>query len=313
MTRGGSFESDGRLAADFSFEKSGGGADPYSLLEDALFHVHGAVAVASLDEAGLLARAIPEIEAMRGCSQNEFHHKPVLAHTFEVLENLERLLKDPSEISREYADDVLAALSAAVSGVDARAVLRLSALLHDVEKPATRSPGKGGRITFHKHDTLGAKTAREITIRLPKLSPAADSVFALVKHHMLLGFIARETAPNPKSVGRFVRKLGALTPHEVLLSISDRLAARGPKVEPENVRLHFEGARAILKAYFEPEISAAPLITGAELMELAGIDEGPEVGKILKSLRAAEKAGEIKTKDEAREWLKKWMDAARGD
>jgi poly(A) polymerase len=138
-----------------------------------------------------------------------------------------------------------------------------------------------------------------ITKRLPGFGQAAGSIEKLIKHHMLLGFMAREETPNQKSISRFIKKLEHLTPLEVLLSISDRLAARGPKVEDENIRRHFAGAEAILKAYFEPPDVYMPLITGAEVMKLTGIPEGPRIGVIMNMLRNAEKRGEIKTKEEA--------------
>ncbi len=293
------FDAGGRLSAEIPQELLSSTEFCSKLVVAALHHFHGAAAIAALDAKGLLTLAIPEIEPMRKCEQNEFHHKPVLAHTLEAMENLDRLIRFPDEVSQTYGDRIGDSLMEPLYGLDARAVLRLAMLLHDIEKPSTKADGKEGRITFHKHDTLGAKTGAAVTNRLPGFAAASQSVETLIKQHMLLGFIARDETPNQKSISRFVKKLGALTPHEILLSISDRLAARGPKVEEENIRRHFVGAKAILKEFFEPKFMRRPFLTGAEIMEIAGISPGPKVGALMKKLRDAENSGKIKNKDEA--------------
>lgn len=293
------FDAGGRLTAEVSPNLLANAGSCAMLVKAALHHDNGAAAIAALDDAGILSRSIPEIEPMRDCGQNEFHHKPVLAHTFEAMDNLDRFIQNPGEVSPGYGKRIIESLNSLLDGMDARAVLRLAMLLHDVEKPSTKAAGKDGRITFHKHDTLGAESAVSITKRLPGFGQAAGSIEKLIKHHMLLGFMAREETPNQKSILRFIKKLEHLTPLEILLSISDRLAARGPKVEDENIRRHFAGAEAILKAYFEPPDVYVPLITGAEVMKITGIPEGPRVGVIMNMLKNAEIRGEIKTKEEA--------------
>jgi poly(A) polymerase len=45
------------------------------------------------------------------------------------------------------------------------------------------------------------------------------------------------------------------------------------------------------------------LLNGLEIMEIAGIPPGPEVGRIKDALRDLHLAGELTTAEEAREWL----------
>ena len=65
--------------------------------------------------------------------------------------------------------DVLAHTIAVVQKVSPDLVLRLAALLHDVGKPKTRS-FEQGRASFHHHEVVGARMARErlTALRYPK-------------------------------------------------------------------------------------------------------------------------------------------------
>ena len=94
--------------------------------------------IEALDREGALTSVIPELEPSRACTQNAFHHLPVLAHTFEALGFLDELIADPSGASEKYAEMIARSLETAIGGAGSLEILRLSMLLHDVSKPATR-------------------------------------------------------------------------------------------------------------------------------------------------------------------------------
>ena len=79
--------------------------------------------------------------ARRATAQHR--HKDVYQHSLTVLEQA---------IDLEHAR---------LPGAAPDLVLRLAALLHDIGKPATRRFEGGGSVTFHHHDVVGAKLARE--------------------------------------------------------------------------------------------------------------------------------------------------------
>ncbi|MEY2403771.1 MAG: poly(A) polymerase, partial [Acidimicrobiaceae bacterium] len=91
-----------------------------------------------LNETGLFDEFLPEIPALR-LEQDPIHrHKDVLAHTIAVVANVAPR-KPNGESNR---------------------IVRLAALLHDIGKPKTRSVGGHG-VTFHHHEVVGARMARE--------------------------------------------------------------------------------------------------------------------------------------------------------
>jgi len=283
-----------------------------ALFLDALQKPAFAPAIIELDRARVLSKFIPAIEDMRECRQNRYHHKPVLAHTIEAIENLDELLANPEQVSERYADAVREALSKDVCGVASSVVLRLAVLFHDIGKPAARKVHDSGRVTFYRHDDIGAHLGSGFVSRIPELAPAADAVFSLIKNHLLLGFIARDETASPKSLTRFILKLGDLTPHEVILSIADRRAARGPLVDAENVERHFAAAEAVLDLYFNPpDPPRPPLLTGDDVMRIARIPKGPEVGRMLGELAKARDEGIIESKADAEKWLAEYLERRR--
>ena len=61
--------------------------------------------------------------------------------------------------------------------------LRLAALLHDVGKPKTRGYGPQG-VTFHHHEVVGARMARERLLALRYPNDVVDDVTKLVELHL---------------------------------------------------------------------------------------------------------------------------------
>jgi len=310
-----------------------------SLLVDALKHDKGARALDTLDNERLLSQFIPNFEAMRNCTQNDFHHKPVLAHTFEALENLDDFMDNPEIISEDYTEEIERLLAANIEtldikgednngngieikaelnkiendqtqinkyeGLSVKAVLRFALLFHDIAKPATKNERPDGHITFYEHDLFGANIASAFVKSISALSPSAQAVFNLIRHHQLLGFISRDDSPNMKSVNRFISKLGILTPVALLFCISDRMAARGPAVPQDNIDRHFDYAQTILDTYYHPPVQPAkPFISGEDVKVILGVEEGPKIGRIIAECERRRRLGWLKDRNAAIEWLK---------
>jgi putative nucleotidyltransferase with HDIG domain len=103
--------------------------------------------------------------------------------------------------------DVLAHTIAVVAKTSPRLKLRLSALLHDVGKPGTRGYGPQG-VTFHYHDVVGARMARQRLIALRYPNDVVDDVAKLVELH--LRFHTYRMGWTDSAVRRYVRDAGPL-------------------------------------------------------------------------------------------------------
>src|SRR5213078_5259462 len=88
-----------------------------------------------------------------------------------------------------------------------RLKLRLGALLHDVGKPGTRGFGPQG-VTFHYHDVVGARMARQRLLALRYPNEIIDDVAKLVELH--LRFHTYRMGWTDSAVRRYVRDAGPL-------------------------------------------------------------------------------------------------------
>ena len=134
-----------------------------------------------LKDSGLLAQFAPELAAMVGVTQNEFHAYPVWEHTLIALGNLH---------------------------ADASLTLRLATLLHDVGKPPTKAVGEDGKVHFYGHAERGAEIARRFLTRLKYPNDIITAVSTLVAQHMRIGDY--RPAWTDAAVRRLIRDLGPL-------------------------------------------------------------------------------------------------------
>ena len=199
----------------------------------------------------LFFHIIPELEAMKGCEQNNpYHIYDVWNHTLAVLENIEE--KDT--------------------------VLRLSALFHDIGKPHVYTE-KDGIGHFYGHADKSCELAEGIMKRLKYSTDEINEVLTLVKYH------DTPITPTKKFVRRCLCKMDRST-FEKLLSLSrgDVLGQSGKDME---VRLsNIAEVRKILEE-FDAENECFSLkqlkIDGNDLIKM-GVQPGKRLGEILNEL-----------------------------
>src|SRR5207249_7962312 len=97
---------------------------------------------------------------------------------------------------------VLAHTIAVVDKTSPDKILRLAALLHDIGKPKTRSIGPQG-VSFHYHDVVGARMARERLQALRYPTDEVEAVSRLVELH--LRFHTYRLGWTDSAVRRYVR------------------------------------------------------------------------------------------------------------
>lgn len=163
-------------------------------------------------------------------------------------------------------------------------VTRWAAVFHDIGKPATYD-FNGGKHSFHGHDAVGAKMAGKIMRELRFPANIIDEVCWLVRHHMIHNFMERRRT-----------KQIALMEHPLF---------------PKLVRLHEAdcmGRKTPVRDFFEQESSHIDscrrnLVTGNDLVNL-GLVPGPDFKFILNEVKEAQRAGLVKTREEAIEFIK---------
>ena len=217
---------------------------------------------------GILRVVLPEIEAMHGVTQPEKFHPEgdVFEHTMLLLRHL--------------------AYPSAETG--------WAALLHDVGKPGCRTVGEDGIPHFYGHDDIGSRLAGEILKRLKMTTALTEHVTAAVRNHMRFAFVQkmrpakwRRLLADPNfPLELELHRLDCSACHGFLdnyLWLLDRMS-----------ELHKNATPAL----------PPPLLTGRDLISL-GIQPGPAMGKLLNRLRDLQLEGEISTRPEALEAVKK--------
>jgi len=259
--------------------------------------------MALLDELGLTPVVLPELEALRGVEQGPNHHLDVHGHTMAVLEQTLAVEANLARFGGERADELEALLAEPFADEMSRGTaLRFGALVHDIGKPATRSE-KDGYVTFIGHDRDGVAIVGGLCKRLRASRGLTRHLQDLTLHHLRLGFLVHEVPLPPRRVHEYLRATEPVSADVTLLTIADRLSARGsgPFATEEAIEAHLALARQMLAAALDwrRDGPPLPLLRGDELATELGLDLGPEVGELLAELEAAQYAGEISTRPEA--------------
>jgi poly(A) polymerase len=256
-----------------------------------------------LDELHLTAVVLPELEGTKGVEQGPNHHLDVHGHTLEVLAHTLDIEADLTRyVGEERAAEAAAFLAEPFADeMDRATALRFGALLHDIAKPQTRQE-KDGFVGFKGHDIEGAEVIGGIMGRLRASRKLTRYLQALTLHHLVLGFMIREAPLPPRRVHDYLRRTEPVTVDVTLLTVADRLSARGagPIAAPEMVQAHLDLAREMVAAGLDwhREGPPKPLLRGDEIAAELGI-EGPEIGQKLAELEAAQYAGEVTDRDGA--------------
>jgi poly(A) polymerase len=206
-----------------------------------------------LVDTGLADHVLPELPAMR-VEQDPIHrHKDVLAHTIAVVAKTQPTL-----------------------------IVRLAALLHDVGKPKTRSIGPKG-VSFHHHEVVGARMARERLRALRYPNDVVDAVTQLVYLHLRFHGYGDDLWTDA-AVRRYVRDAGDLLDELNELTRCDCTTRNERKAKMLASRMDALEAR-IGELREQEELQAIrPDLDGQAVMAHLGIAPGREVGEALKML-----------------------------
>jgi poly(A) polymerase len=258
-----------------------------------------------MDELALTAVVLPELEALRGVVQNPNHHLDVLGHTLAVLEEWLGLERDMASFAGDFAAEIDGYLGQPLAdGLTRRDALRFGTLFHDLGKPETRSEGSG-YVTFIGHDGVGAQIIGEVCRRLRVSRRLSTHLQGLALHHLRLGFLIHQRPLSRRMVYDYLVATEPVAADVTLLTVADRLAARGegPLASAEMIQAHLDLALEMLRdaLAWHRDGPPRPPVSGDELASELGLDPGPELGKLLEELRAETFTGEISGRDQALE------------
>lgn len=230
-----------------------------------LLGAHPRAGLQLLVDTGLAEQFIPELPKLQLEIDEHHHHKDVYEHSLTVLEQAIAL---ESTHEPQLEPDI---------------VLRLAALLHDIGKPKTRRFEAGGGVSFHHHEVVGAKL---VTKRLSALRYSNDviaSVAKLVELHLRFhGYGSGEWTDS--AVRRYVRDAGDELVRLHKLTRADCTTRNKRKAfvlqaTYDELERHIEEL-----AKLEELNSIRPDLDGNEIMQILGVQPGPQIGQAYKFL-----------------------------
>ena len=281
-----------------------------------------------LDDLGLLGHLVPELDDLRGLEQPPPHQEDAFQHALSSVGALDWLVQAMSPTARgqgtlakerwwaqgEVQEHFRGALGPffpqlatylgekLVDERSRRVLLTLATLLHDTGKASTGKTDDAGRIRFFGHAQEGARVAARVLRRLHFGTREVRLVQMAVRHHMRPLHLAQEEKISDRAVYRFFRDTCGVGVDVMMLSLADHLAlVQGGKNLEQWVRI-CQTVGLLLRDYYERYdrvIAPEPLLRGRDLVESLGLEPGPAVGRVLRSLQEAQASGEVTTRQEA--------------
>ena len=235
-------------------------------------------------ETGLAQYVLPELPKLKLEVDEHHHHKDVYEHTLTVLEQaiaLEDRLGGPNLINR------------------------LAALLHDIGKPKTRELIPGGGVSFHHHEVVGSRMAKE---RLRALRFDNETIAAVSKlvflHLRFHGYAGGEWTDS--AVRRYVRDAEDLLEHLHVLTRAD-CTTRNQKKAAALAATYSALEERIERLKEEEELNAIrPDLDGNQIMQILGIPASALVGKAYNHMLELRLEHGPLGADRARDELMKW-------
>lgn len=236
---------------------------------------------------GLADLVLPEIPKLKLEIDEHHHHKDVYEHSLTVLEQA-------------------IALEDRLGGKNL--VIRIASLLHDIGKPKTRALIPGGGVSFHHHEVVGARLAKERLKKLRFDNETIDQVEQLIALHLRFhGYGDGEWTDS--AVRRYVRDAGDLLTHLHVLTRAD-CTTRNQRKAAKLAATYDELEARIERLAAEEELAAIrPDLDGAQVMQLLNLKPSREVGLALDFLMELRLEQGPLGKERATEELLKWWNS----
>lgn len=207
-----------------------------------------------MKDTGILEVTCPELLESVGCEQNKYHSYDVWGHAM-----------------------------ACMDACPKDAILRISALMHDVGKPRSRAfSEKTQDYTFYEHERIGAEMVDPICARLRFSGDERARVTELVRHHMW-----HYDGWSDAAVRRWIKRVGKERMEDLFLLRDADVQGKGPNKATEadflptaQLRAHVEKVLAEGAALSTRDLA----INGRDLMTELGMRPGPAIGRVLEAL-----------------------------
>ena len=276
-------------------------------------------AIMRMDSLEVLSALIPELDAARGIDQPKEHYYDVFGHLTAAVDFADQIVTGWYDTG--FVEDMMPRFDGmdgyfaqeVSDGHTRGTILKLTALLHDIAKPQTKTVEPSGRVRFFGHSEEGEQIASQILHRLRIGRRGERLVCSMIRHHLRPRQMAgpREL-PTERAVFRYYRDLGDAALDTLYLNMADFLAARGPLLTADEMAVQARAIAHILAV--GPQKPRAVLsgrrglLTGHDIMSELSLGPGPLVGRLLGEIAKAEADGLVSTRTEALSLARNFLD-----
>lgn len=244
-----------------------------------------------MHESGLLLALFPELNETAHYRHRKYKSAFLLGHLLNTVEAVDSMYSEKlPQRMKKYAQD---------HPVE----LYLSALFHDIEKPACMREIEKG-LSFAGHDIKGARHTKEILKERLRLSnTVTDTIGTLISMHMRPHLLVEDSNVKRKGFYRLIKDAGEHFDGLILLSMADQYASLGI-MDKRYLKLHsnvLSIARSIEKKHIK-------IISGNDLMKRFNLKQGPLIGKLLESANDYAVSNKISDKDTILDFVKELLD-----
>lgn len=261
------------------------------------------IAILKMDEVGFLDEIFPVMKEVKKIPPNTHHHLDLQHHLIETVRQIQRNYENLPEDRRQILEDT------ELGGYSRLALLKFAGLMHDIGKPDTWTiDEETGRHRFIMHDDVGSKKISPIMRDLKFSKKQIAYVQKMIKYHIYPSSLVWQEVVGSKAYLKFYRKMYPYFEDVIILAMSDRLSAMGEAITADMVVQNLSNLSILLDECFEYGSAVAnpkPFLSGNEVMEISGLKQSKELGDIVKALYAEQLDGNITTREQAVEFVKK--------
>lgn len=182
----------------------------------------------------------------------------------------------------------------AVEAAPADVTLRLTMLLHDIGKPACKSTDEQGIDHFYDHPAVSAQLANQMLRALKFDNKTRERVVLLVEHHDV------QIPCRGRSIRKWLGRLGPEAFFQLLeVKRADNMGQAPEKVQDRLAELEEIKAKAEQILAEKQCLTLKDLAVDGRDVIAAGVEPGPEVGRVLHGLLERVLGGELPNEREA--------------